>query len=178
MEISFLGDLHLGNRAADRKAFRRALIEADKVILMGDMIEAITKKDKRHNKNDSILTYSEQITELIKDLTPYKDKILRYVIGNHCDTLLSISDIDTVDIVCNTLDIKSCYTEILAIDKVKIFITHGSGMAVTYPGVVNKMIGFARDHKADFYFAGHSHKLFDMLINHNPKPFTVVHTTT
>ena len=45
MQISLLGDLHLGNRAAKIDIFKGALWRADKIILMGDLIEGITKKD-------------------------------------------------------------------------------------------------------------------------------------
>ena len=175
MKISLLGDLHLGNQAARALDFRNALFQADKVILMGDLIEGITKKDIRHSK-DSIMDYSEQITGLITLLKPYKDKILLYVEGNHEETLHSRSDIDTVGLVCGTLGIKSCYTEILEIDDCSIFITHGSGSPQTYQGAVTKVLSYAKDHTADFYCIGHTHKLFDMDIQHDPKPFTVINT--
>ena len=175
MQISLLGDLHLGNQAAKIRAFQGALWQADKIILMGDLLEGITKKDIRHSK-DCIMDYSEQVTELIKILRPYKDKILRYVEGNHEETLHSRSDIDTVGLVCGTLGIKSCYTEVLEIDSCSIFITHGSGSPQTYQGAVTKVLSYAKDHTADYYFIGHTHKLFDITIQHNPHPYTIVNT--
>ena len=175
MIISFIGDLHLGNQASKVKEFEGALFRADKVILMGDLIEGITKKDIRHSK-DSIMDYSEQVTELIKILKPYKDKILRYVEGNHEETLHSRSDIDTVGLVCGSLGIQSCYTDILEIDGCSIFITHGSGAPQTYQGAVAKVLSYAKDHTADYYFIGHTHKLFDISIQHNPEPYTIINT--
>lgn len=175
MQISLLGDLHLGNQAAKTGAFQGALWRADKIILMGDLIEGITKKDIRHSK-DSIMDYSEQITTLIKILKPYKDKILMYVEGNHEETLHSRSDIDTVGLVCGTLGIRSCYTEILEIDGCSIFLTHGSGSPQTYQGAVAKVLSYAKDHTADYYFIGHTHKLFDVTIQHDPKPYTIINT--
>ena len=167
-EYTFVGDLHSGNIAADRKAFRRILKKSNKVILMGDIIEGITKKDNRHSRYDQIDTYSEQITNTIRDIRPYKEKVLRYVIGNHEDTLLSISDIDSVDIICSELNIQPVYTEILNLDGVKCFITHGTGSATTYQGCVTKLVNLTRDHDADYYFMGHTHKLFDITVPKNP----------
>lgn len=175
--ISFLGDLHSGNVVSNRRAFRRALKEAEKVILMGDIIEGITKKDKRHSNNDQLDTYSEQIKNTISDIKPYKEKIIKYVIGNHEDTLLSICDVDSVDIICSQLDIESCYTEILKIDGIDIFVTHGTGSAITYQGCVTKLVNLTKDHMADFYFMGHTHKLLDLTISKNPNiRMTVVNT--
>lgn len=166
---TFIGDIHSGNIVSNRKAFRKALKESERVILMGDIIEGITKKDKRHSKNDQIDTISEQITNTIHDLKPYKNKIDRYVIGNHEDTLLSILDIDVVEIICNTLDITSTYTEILNLDNnVKAFVTHGTGAPITYQGCVSKLINYTKDHEAEYYFMGHTHKLFDIAISKNP----------
>ena len=167
-KISFLGDLHSGNIVSNRRAFRKALKESERVILMGDIIEGITKKDKRHSNVDQIDTYSEQIKNTISDIKPYKDKVLRYVIGNHEDTLLSICDVDSVDIICSQLGLKSCYTEIIKIDGIDIFVTHGTGSAITYQGCVTKLVNLTKDHMADFYFMGHTHKLLDLTISKNP----------
>ena len=175
MKISFLGDLHLGNRASKTKEFENAPYQADKIILMGDLIEGITKKDSRHSK-DSIMDYSEQVTAIIEILRPYKSKILWYVEGNHEQTLHSISDINTTGLVCVSLNLKQCYTETLEIDGSSIFITHGTGSPQTYGGVVTKLLSYAKDHTANYYFMGHSHKLFDMLIQHDPRPFVIVNT--
>lgn len=178
MKISFMGDIHIGNIASDEKNLIQILKKSDKVILMGDMIEGITKKDVRHDRRDSILTYSEQITKVIKILRPYKKKIMWYVIGNHEDTLLSRTDIDSVDLICTPLEIKSIYTKTLNIDGLNIFITHGTGSGITYQGAVTKILSFAKDHQADYYFMGHTHKLFDITIQHDPKPYVLVNTGT
>lgn len=179
MIYTFIGDLHSGNIKSDRKNFRKALYEADKVILMGDIIEGITKKDIRHNNKDQVDSYSQQITNTIQDLEPVKHKIERYVIGNHEDTLLSACDIDSVDIICTTLDIEPVYTEIIDLDGIKCLITHGTGSVTTYQGCVTKMINLTKDHNAEFYFMGHTHKLWDMTISKNPGlRLTLVNTGT
>lgn len=175
----FIGDLHSGNLVSDRANFVKALRKVDKVILMGDIIEGITKKDNRHNDGDQVDSYSQQITNTIKDLKPFRRKIIRYVIGNHEDTLLSKSDIDSVDMICSTLDIQPVYTEILDLDGVKCFITHGTGSGTTYQGSVTKMINLTKDHDAEFYFMGHTHKLWNMTIPKDPDlRLTLVNTGT
>ena len=179
-KYTFVGDLHSGNKASNRKAFRKILKESEKVILMGDIIEGITKKDNRHSNVDQIDTYSTQITNTIKDIKPYKEKIEVYVKGNHEDTLLNICDIDSVDLICNTLNIRSIYTEILNLDnEVKAFVTHGTGSAATVQGAVTKLVNFTKDHDAQFYFMGHTHKLFDITIPKNPNmKLNIVNTGT
>lgn len=167
-EYTFIGDLHSGNIVADRKAFRKILKDAEKVVLMGDIIEGITKKDNRHSRYDQIDTYSQQITNTIKDIRPYKNKIITYVIGNHEDTLLRVADIDSVDIICSALDIQSIYTEILDLNGTKCLVTHGTGAAATYQGAVTKLVNLTKDHHAEYYFMGHTHKLFDITIPKNP----------
>lgn len=176
-KYTFIGDLHSGNRVSDRIAFRKALKNADRVFLMGDIIEGITKKDKRHSNNDQIDSYSTQISNTIKDLKPYKSKIETYVSGNHEDTLLSICDVDSVELICSSLNIDSCYTKIFQLDnEINVLVTHGTGAASTYGGCVTKMINLSRDHVADYYFMGHTHKLFDIQVAKNPNPFTIVNT--
>lgn len=176
MRISYLSDLHLGNQESKIDEFRTALKKAEMVILGGDLIEGITTKDNRFSRKDNILSYAEQVNELIKLIKPYKKKILRYVSGNHENTLLSRMDIDTIELICTPLNIKSTDSEILNIDGINIFITHGSGSGTTYQGAVTKLINYSKDFTADYYFMSHTHKLFDMKIAHEPNPYIIVNT--
>ena len=80
--------------------------------------------------------------------------------------------------ICSTLKIKSIYTETIRIDDIDLFITHGTGAAATYQGAVTKLINYSKDHQADIYFMGHTHKLFDIMIGHNPEPYRIVNTGT
>ena len=101
------------------------------------------------------------------------------MIGNHEDTLLSVCDIDSVDIICTTLDLEAIYTEILNLDGIRCLVTHGTGSVTTYQGAVTKMINLTKDHEADYYFMGHTHKLWDITIPKNPgKRLTLVNTGT
>ena len=176
---TFVGDLHLGHNNSNRKEFRRVLRKSEKVFLMGDMIEGITKKDKRHSNNDCNLTVDEQIIELINDIRPHKNKIMGYCIGNHEQTVHSILDIDVAGIICKTLKIHGFYTQTFKVEKgITFFITHGSGSAATYQGAVTKLINFSKDHSAHYYFMGHTHKLFDIQISKNPNPYIIVNTGT
>jgi len=176
-KYTVLGDIHIGNKEAHRASFRYAMKKAEKIILMGDIIEGFTKKDKRHSK-DTILDYSEQITEAIRDIKPYRKKVVRFFEGNHESSLFSKMDIDSMKLICGPLKIEKSNTEILNLDGIDCFFTHGSGMGATYGASVTKLINYAKDHSAKYYFMGHSHKLFDMEIQHNPNTYTIVNTGT
>lgn len=176
---TFLGDIHIGHNNSNRKEFRKALRKSEKIFLMGDMIEGITKKDKRHSNSDTNLTVDDQIIEVIKDLNPHRKKIMGYCIGNHEQTVHSILDIDVSGIICKSLKIDSFYTKIFKVEKgITFFMTHGTGAAATYQGAVTKLINYSKDHKAHYYFMGHTHKLFDMQIQSNPNPYYIINTGT
>jgi len=177
MKITVMGDIHIGNKEADRIKFRTALRKADRVIIMGDVIEGITKKDVRHSE-DTILDYADQIAEAKKDIKPHAKKVLFAITGNHEQSLLSKTGIDSMKLIYKDLKIPYGYTYNLKIDKDNLFFMHGTGFPVTYGGIVTKLINVAKDHEAKVVFMGHTHKLFDMLIQHDPNPYQIVNTGT
>lgn len=172
-----MGDVHIGNAQSHRAQFRTALRKAEKVILMGDLIEGFTKKDMRHS-DDTILDYNDQIIEAKKDIKPYRKKIEFVLSGNHENSLLSKMGIDSMSLMFDELKIPCYDTTIKQLDGIDCFFTHGTGFPVTYGGIVTKMINLSKDHAAEYYFMGHTHKLFDILAQHNPNPFTIVNTGT
>jgi len=174
---SILSDAHIGNHNTTRPSFRTAMKKADKIILLGDIIEGITKKDKRHGK-DTILTVDEQIIQAKNDIKPYRKKVIRAFEGNHESTVLSKMDIDVSKLIYEPLSIETSLTEVLNLDGINCFFTHGTGAGATYTSAVTKLINYAKDHTADYYFMGHTHKLFDMKVQHNPNPYTIVNTGT
>lgn len=176
MKISFIGDTHIGNINTDIKAIQSAMKKADKIIFMGDIIEGISKKDKRHDNEDTNLTVDEQIIKAIEIIKPYKRKFINFIEGNHSQTVHSIMDIDVVGMICKPLNIEHCYTTLFNIDGLNIFATHGTGAAATYQGAVSKLINYSKDHIADYYLMGHTHKLFDMQISRDPNNFCIVNT--
>lgn len=172
--VSILSDLHLGAKNADIEAFKKALKQADKVILLGDIIDSISKKDRRHDTKDTLMSVTDQITTLTNVLKPYKRKILMYYPGNHENSFKSHQDIDLVNLICSDLNIKEMDSGIITIDGIDLFCTHGNGNGATYGGNVTKLINYNRDFTAEYFITGHSHRLFNMRIAHNPKPFTII----
>jgi len=178
-KISLIGDQHIGNKGFNEKKFRKALRDSEKIIFMGDMIEGITKKDKRHSRKDCILTVDESILRAQKLINTHKNKVLYACIGNHEDTLLSILDVDAMRLIYKPLNIEYGYTDILTVDKCSIAVSHGSGAGATYGGAMLQLEKFARDYRADINAIGHTHKLFEITMKRHPnQTFTVVNTGT
>ncbi len=109
-KIYFLGDVHLGTSACHKEGFLGAIdkIEGEKnsrIIGMGDMVEAISHKDRRYQPDiiDSEMPVPlEQFNKLVEYLTPVKDKILFLLDGNH-EITLSDDGHHIKEIVCKNL---------------------------------------------------------------------------
>lgn len=160
--VTVLGDVHIGMKQSKVQKFKQVLKQSDKVILMGDIINGVTKKDKRHDRDDIVLSVDDEILTAQSILKPYKSKIIHYVIGNHEDSLLTYLDIDAVKLICKPLNIPYSYTEVLQVDKIKIAVNHGTGSGATYGGAVLQLEKFKRDYIADFFCIGHTHKLWNI----------------
>lgn len=84
------GDLHLGTIASHRKGWRALLdrVASERgtyLVLMGDMIEAITVDDYRFaaDAHDAKLTPLAQAEEMAGDIKPIAKKVLAFLTGNH-----------------------------------------------------------------------------------------------
>lgn len=178
-KIALVGDQHIGSKFFEEKKFKKVLRNSEKIILMGDLIEGITKKDKRHSRNDCIMSVDDEIIYANKILRPYASKIITACIGNHEDTLLSIMDIDAAKLIYAPLGIEYIYTDIIKVDNCSIAVSHGTGATATYGGAISQLEKFAKDYLADFYAIGHTHKLLEITMKKHPnKTFTVVNTGT
>ena len=178
-KISLIGDAHIGNKEFEEKKFKKALRDSEKIILMGDIIEGITKKDKRHHRNDCIMSVDEAILKAGKLINPHKHKVIHSLIGNHEDTLLTFLDLDAMKLIYDPLKIPYSYTEILTIDRCNIALSHGTGAGATYGGAVTQLEKFAKDYNAQFNCIGHTHKLFEITMKRHPnQTFTIVNTGT
>ena len=178
-KISLIGDVHIGLQSSKISLFKKALKESEKIILMGDIINGVTKKDKRHDKNDIIMSVDDEILMTQKIVRPYRNKVEHYVIGNHEDSLLTYLDIDAVKLICEPLGISYSYTEILTYGKTSIAVNHGTGAPETYAGAINQLEKFANNYIADFYCIGHTHKLFNIMETRHPKQkYEIVNTGT
>lgn len=97
IEYVFLGDLHIGNSNCAYDELRdsiKILSKKDnaRIILIGDLIDCITHKDKRFDAVEIADHYKikklkdlpvAQVDELIGIIEPIKDKIIAMVYGNH-----------------------------------------------------------------------------------------------
>jgi hypothetical protein len=137
-----LGDLHAGTVMFHESAFVKAIgsIKRDpnaRVILQGDMVEAIAVDDKRfqydsHDPEKATPRMQEEY--LIKVLAPIKDKIVAILMGNHEYKLKNYTDI--THNICNGIGIperNGTYTckvnfvnEDTQASQFKGFFTHGS----------------------------------------------------
>ena len=88
----FVGDIHFGEPGSEEEAFKKLMDEAKrenrKVILMGDLITAITTKDKRHEVDVHDKTFSEQQDFLHETFEKYGDIIELVLKGNHEEKLI------------------------------------------------------------------------------------------
>jgi len=106
IKIRLMSDLHLGYKHTDYKKFKKDIndIKQDEnhyFVLLGDQIEAINRRDKRHKaedeadflhgKNDII---TEQMTYLQDNVSPVIPKCLSVLTGNHEESLLHYSERD------------------------------------------------------------------------------------
>lgn len=178
-KISLISDVHIGLKSSQINLFKKALRNSEKVILLGDIINGVTKKDKRHDRTDIIMSVDDEILKTQQILKPHKSKIIHYIIGNHEDSLLTYLDIDAVKLICSPLNIPYSYTEIIKIDKVSIAINHGTGAPETYAGAINQLEKFAKNYIADIYAMGHTHKLFNVLETRHPhNKYEIINTGT
>ena len=179
-----LGDLHVGHTGFEKERFLDIVnwIEEHEVytILMGDMVDAISKADKRYETNSIAEEFKPHIDNIhykqtdtvIKYLEPIKDRILGSVPGNHEHTTKKAYSYDSNAILCEQLgvpaltdpgyiklNLKRTRTSTFAVN---IFVTHGVGVGGgRKPGAkVNNIVDFANGFDADIYLAGHSHNLF------------------
>lgn len=179
VKISVISDVHIGLKSSKIAKFKKALKDAEKVILLGDIIDGVTKKDKRHGNNDVAMTVDDEILTAQNIIRPYKNKILHYIIGNHEDSLLTYLDIDAVKLIAKPLNIPYSYTEIFTIDKTSIACNHGTGAPITFGGAILQLEKFAKDYVADIYCIGHTHKLFDLMESRHPnKKYQIINTGT
>ena len=156
-----MGDCHIGNLGFQEQQFKVALKNSQKIVIMGDLIEGITKKDTRHSRQDDVMTVDQQIVKAIQLLKPHASRIIYYIRGNHENTVISHTDINPMEIICDTLKIPQGITEYIHLEKTTIWVSHGTGAPLTIGGCFNQIEKFANTHIADISAIGHTHQLMD-----------------
>ena len=179
-----LSDLHVGNIGCDTKKIKETISwikdRGAYTILLGDMIDAITQKDPRH-ENDSIhpdfmdkldnLAH-EQTMAVYKLLEPISDRIIATMQGNHELAVKKHFSYDSGSVLAQMLNVpkvpdpsfvrlrlRRTKTAVLTYD---IWCSHGVGLGGgrMKGGKVNNMLKISNGFKADAYMCGHTHDLF------------------
>lgn len=89
--IYLAGDFHYGALTCSRSSIRQMIASIQKddlLLLLGDLIEAITPEDKRWQTmsiawQDKLFTPEEQAKAIVRDLKPLKGRIPVILAGNH-----------------------------------------------------------------------------------------------
>ena len=106
------GDVHLGARACDIRAFKKYLSNSDDktyFMCIGDYYDAIVVQDRRYQKStdatigDAII--DQQIEQGINLLEPYKDRLLGMALGNHENVVIKRAGTDMIARTCDALNV-------------------------------------------------------------------------
>jgi len=179
-----LSDVHVGHRDFDESYFRSTVDwmvqKGAYTILLGDMIDGISKKDRRF-ENDSIdpkfrdkidNLHHEQTKHCLKLLEPLREKglILGILTGNHETSIKKQFSYDPTQVMSEALGVPVLTDPgyvVLQLDSggskhsARIFCTHGVFLGGRYVGgQVNRMAALANDFQADIFLAGHTHQRF------------------
>lgn len=175
-----IGDLHVGAKHFDRKAFERAIatIAADssaRWIGMGDYAEAIIPTDKRWDFSSVDPAFHSRLGDLPqacyeyveKAFLPIKDRCIGLLTGNHDDKLRTSHSQDIHGALCLRLGVKNLgYNSAIrwrfrrpssSSRAVIVYATHGRVAARRDGGKLNRMQDQARFIDADLLLFGHGH---------------------
>jgi len=176
--IYAIGDIHAGSVDCAENDIKRMVqtIKKDRFgywIGMGDMVDAITKNDKRFDieglapwvKKDNIVTTQKKwIIELLKPIAP---KCLAFLEGNHETTIHTFHDEDITRNLCEDLKVPyggySCFVSLKfnrlegTIRQYTIHAFHGAGAAQTEGARIMRLMRLVNDIQADIYLMGHLH---------------------
>ena len=138
VNIYALGDLHGGGMTFKENQCRKHIAKIARepnarVILMGDLIEAITPTDPRFMIGTTNSMHADPIAQanfIVDLLYPIRHKILGVLEGNHERKIRGFGNI-TKDIICKNLKVPyGTYTAIFNInDSFEIFAWHGAGIS-------------------------------------------------
>ena len=175
-----IGDIHLGNENTDEDKLREVVDEIahmDNVIVigMGDYIDGINPNSNFNDKRIDpytirrhLLTGEEQTDEIIKILTPIKDKIYVLLEGNH--EWKPINEHRFKKDFCKPLDAKYggklCYISISfkfkgkEINHFLIHARHAGFSGAKTGGALNHMEDAGADWQYDISLMAHNHGTF------------------
>lgn len=191
--LVFLGDTHVGANNFAKKKFFRALNDIReikkkhpvKIILLGDMIDAITHLgDKRFNPAEIAEHYKlkdlkdlprKQMKEFVEFLGDLKNDVDIALIGNHEEAYIKHNGFDVYDYLCTDLlgnkdlqlGFKGLVRYTIRMPKRRglsanfdLALSHGSyGGGFREGYVLNLIFDLFKDIEADIYAIGHLHKM-------------------
>lgn len=174
LEIDPLADAHFGNPYFSQHHFDKALarLEIPNVytVLMGDLLECVLKNSKGDVYGQTA-SPQDQRDWIIKQLYPYRHKILGMCAGNHERRIFQETGIDVCKDIANALDVPYRNEGILLkvmfgdnCNRTKgqpytyfIYATHGYGGARTKSAKAVKVERLATWIDADVYIMAHDH---------------------
>jgi len=189
-----IGDIHVGSRACDEKLLHSIVSRVKKnkkarVVLMGDLIEAINPTDKRFDATNlpDWVEFKDldnlaiiQCNRVVDMLLPIADKIICSVAGNHEATAHRRYHFDPHDYILTRLRDKAKvmihnggYGQCILRLKTKrgshttttmFSLFHGSGGGVTLGGTINKQVKTLDYIECDVKMSGHTHQLTEALV--------------
>ncbi len=171
-----IGDIHMGSNHHVSKEFAALIDEINNtpnavVILNGDLVNN-TIKTSIGDIYEEKLTPEQSIDELVRVLTPIKDKIIGVTTGNHEVRTQKLTGIDILKNLCYRLDCMDKYNSISNViflsfgkhrgrDTVRntfsIYHTHGTGGGRTVGAKSNGVHRLSQVIQADIYIHSHTH---------------------
>lgn len=177
--VVFSGDWHIGNKYADKKGLQKMINtikkEGSHLVIMGDIWDSITAKDKRHDGgmcdplfvgSDPIYNAFEWVQDLLK---PIKSQIMYIHTGNHEHTITKCCEIDLAKMLAKNLNVRYAdyashmrytFKKSTNSQSYVIYTTHGFVSGRKRGGKVNSLEDTAAFMDFDLMAAGHSHDLF------------------
>lgn len=162
-----LSDLHVGSSQFNEDFFDQWLDMAKKtknkrIYCLGDFIEFASKKVGGSAFNQC-MSPNEQMDYVVENLKPFKDDIIYFTNGNHCDRASKEFGLDLAKLMADRLDVKYAHGFIDQFQvNNKIFTvngSHGNTTSTRRDLSIGAFIRSTKDIVSDFYLRGHNHRL-------------------
>jgi len=168
IDVIFIGDSHIGHKNFNKKKFLEAIEWVKQkdnrfAILMGDLIECLTKTHSPAGATRSKDPNDIQVEKLIKWITPIADKILISIAGNHEERTLKSADFTILKQPHMLLGIEYRHYQAsvrLQMDNISYrgYVHHGGGASTKPDFQLRKFIYNSGKLNLDFMAIGHIHQ--------------------
>jgi predicted phosphodiesterase len=179
IEVYGLGDLHIGSREFDKRAFKgivqEILAKGNRYcVVLGDVVDNGLENSKT-SPYSQLMTPHEQMDDAQELLQPLADgkRILGWTDGNHEQRTSKLADVDISKLLAERLGVSDeyrpglCPLMLFVGDRknhhtqppaYSVGITHGSSGGFTLGAGLTKAESFALANGFDVLVVGHSHK--------------------